>query len=530
MSNDIIERIEALRNSLSELEAQFGGVLKRSAASRRYQDFVRSATDWVWETDENLNYAFVSEGIAGVFGIPDRAMVGRYLFSLNHFRAVDDALLGVVDLIQERRPFRDVELDLVSAEGESRRIMLSGVPAFDDDSGKFIGYRGTGLDLTRRAAAVEEAGEGSERFADALEAGGVGIWDWNVRTGELYVAPRLKALLGYRDAELGGDIDGWRERVHADDQATLQDAIDANLLGRTEEINVEHRMLLRRGGARWFHFRARATRSASGEVERVAGTCTDITQHKRTEQELRATTSRAETANRAKTDFLSHLSHELRTPLNAIIGFSEAIKDGYLGPITVEKSREYASDVHAASMHLLELINDVLDLSKVEAGETRLVEESFNLAEAIHSSVRLVEGRAAAERLRLNVEIADDVPRLRADPRLIRQVLLNLLTNAVKFTEAGGFITARARRRDDGGITVEVSDTGIGIAEEDIPKALTPFTQVGEDADRREEGTGLGLPLAKSLVELHDGTLDLRSGKGQGTTVVIEFPPTRSVV
>ncbi|NQU71554.1 MAG: PAS domain-containing protein [Rhodospirillales bacterium] len=529
MSEDIFKRIEALKSSLAELEDRVGGALQGRESARRYQDFVRSSTDWVWETDANLNYTFVSEGVAGVFGVPDRAMEGRYLFALNHFREIDDTLLQIVDLTQERRPFRDVELKLVSVEGDARRILISGIPAFDHENGKFIGYRGTGLDLTARARDTDVTNEGNERLAEAMEAGGVGIWDWNLLTDELYIAPRLRNVLGYREGELGGDIEAWRLRVHPADRTDLQEAIDAHLLGRTEEIEVEHRMTHRKGGIRWFRFRARATRGPSGEAVRVAGTCTDVTAQKRIELELRAATQAAQLANRAKTDFLAHLSHELRTPLNAIIGFSEAIKDGYLGPITVEKSREYATDVHSASIHLLDLINDVLDLSKVEAGEVRLNEETIVLREAIHSAIRLVEGRAATGRLRLNVEIPDNIARLRADPRLLRQVLLNLLTNAVKFTDSGGTITARARQRDDGGITLEVADTGVGIAAEDIPGALTPFTQVGEDVAEREEGTGLGLPLAKSLVELHGGTLELHSSKGTGTVVIINFPASRSI-
>jgi PAS domain S-box-containing protein len=528
MSEDIIKRIEALRSSLAELEDRIGGALQSKESVRRYQDFVRSSTDWVWETDANLNFTFLSEGVAAVFGIPDRAMEGRYLFALNHFRDVDDALLSVVDLTQERRPFRDIELSLISADGSARRIMISGIPAFHED-GKFIGYRGTGLDLTARSREADDAHEGSERLSEALEAGGVGIWDWNILTNELYIAPRLRNVLGYREGELGGDIDAWRLRVHPADRTELQEALDAHLLGRTEEIDIEHRMSHRKGGTRWFRFRARASRGASGEAVRVAGTCTDVTAQKRIELELRAATEAAQLANRAKTDFLAHLSHELRTPLNAIIGFSEAIKDGYLGPVTVEKSREYASDVHTASIHLLDLINDVLDLSKVEAGEVRLNDETIILGEAIHSAIRLVEGRAATGRLQLNVEIPDQIARLRADPRLVRQVLLNLLTNAVKFTDAGGTITTRARQRDDGGITMEVADTGVGIADEDIEGALTPFTQVGEGVADREEGTGLGLPLAKSLVELHGGTLELHSAMGTGTVVMINFPASRSV-
>jgi len=527
VSEDVIERIEALRKSLFELEHHVSGVLRRSVASERYADFVRSATDWVWETDANLNYTFLSEGVARVFAVPGQVMEGQYLFSLNHFRQVDETLLGLVDTIQERRPFRNVELGLVSGDGETRKVLLSGVPAFDEESGNFTGYRGTGIDLSRRAHPDEQ--DEDRAYAEALDAGRVGLWEWNVRTGALHVAPGVDAMLGYAPGGIGDTIENWRRLIHPDDHDAVRIAFDDHLEGRTDELEVENRMLDAGGATRWLVIRGRAIRDASGTPLRIVGACNDITEWRDAEDRMRAATEAAEFANRAKTDFLAHLSHELRTPLNAIIGFSEAIKDGYLGPLSPEKSMEYASDVHVASRHLLDLINDVLDLSKVEAGQTELSEEAIDIEETVRSSIRLIEGRAATESLRLNVEIAENLPRLRADSRLVRQVLLNLLTNAVKFTETGGTVSVRGRQREDGGITLEVSDTGVGIAEENIPKALTPFVQVGADDATRTEGTGLGLPLAKSLVELHGGTLELRSTLGRGTDDTANFPASRNV-
>ena len=245
--------------------------------------------------------------------------------------------------------------------------------------------------------------------------------------------------------------------------------------------------------------------------------------------DLRVARDDARAANRAKSEFLAAMSHELRTPLNAVIGFSEIIRDETFGPVGSVQYRNYASDFHESGQHLLALINDILDLSKIESGTDELHEDEIDIAEITRAALKLVRQRAEQGGIKLALELQDRLPALRADQRKLKQILVNLLSNAVKFTDAGGEVTLRTWCRMDSGYVFQVVDTGIGIAPEDIPRALVQYGQVDGDLNRQYEGTGLGLPLTKALVEQHGGTLDFQSEVGVGTTVTARFPAKRIV-
>jgi signal transduction histidine kinase len=253
----------------------------------------------------------------------------------------------------------------------------------------------------------------------------------------------------------------------------------------------------------------------------------DVTGSYSAERQLRMAKEEAELASRAKSDFLANVSHELRTPLNAIIGFSEIIKDQLFGPMGNQRYREYAIDIHESGTHLLSLINDILDLSKIEAGKFELHEEPIDLERATKSCFRIMRDRAEEAGVTLEHRFPPQMPHIKADPRAVKQILLNLLSNAVKFTDQGGRVLVYANINQEGGVVLHVEDTGIGIAEADIAKAMAPFGQVDSSLSRKYEGTGLGLPLTRHLVDLHDGELTLRSNMGQGTHVSILFPRPR---
>ncbi|HZB93435.1 MAG TPA: ATP-binding protein [Stellaceae bacterium] len=244
--------------------------------------------------------------------------------------------------------------------------------------------------------------------------------------------------------------------------------------------------------------------------------------------ELRGAKEAAEHASRAKSEFVAAMSHELRTPLNAILGFSEVIRDALFQPLAAQY-RDYAGDIHRAGQHLLRLINDVLDLSKIEAAHFTLYEETASLGEMVDDCSRLVAARAHARGIALELGIPADLPPIVVDRVRFKQIVLNLLSNAVKFSRDGGSVRVTAALAPAGGLLLRVADNGIGMEPKDIPVALAPFQQVSSGFSRHHEGTGLGLPLANKLTELHGGTLEVESAPGVGTTVTVRLPEERLV-
>ncbi len=244
-------------------------------------------------------------------------------------------------------------------------------------------------------------------------------------------------------------------------------------------------------------------------------------------EEREARMRQVEEASRHKSEFLANMSHELRTPLNAVMGFSEALDERYFGDLN-EKQAEYVKDIHSSGRHLLSLVNDILDLSKVEAGRMELELSEFDLPAALADALALIKERAHRHNLDLRLECRPESFSIEADERKLKQIMLNLLSNAVKFTPDNGSITIAARM-DDTLAEISVTDTGAGIAQEDLAAVFEEFRQVGSDTARKAEGTGLGLPLAKRFVELHGGTISLHSKLGQGSSFVFALPIRRSV-
>jgi len=252
-----------------------------------------------------------------------------------------------------------------------------------------------------------------------------------------------------------------------------------------------------------------------------------VTELELRESGLRAAIEGAEAANKSKSDFLANISHELRTPLNAVIGFSDLMRNEIHGPLGAAQYRDYLNDIHNSGTHLLEIINDVLDMSKVEAGQMDLFEDEFDFRSALDACVRMTSERAAVGGVIVDCKVSDDLPKLFADGRLVRQIVLNLLTNAIKFTSEGGVVVLAASIDAHGDCILRVSDTGIGIAPEYLDTIMQPFVQVDSGINRKYEGTGLGLSLVKSMAELHGASIEIESAPGEGTTVIVRFPAER---
>ena len=252
-------------------------------------------------------------------------------------------------------------------------------------------------------------------------------------------------------------------------------------------------------------------------------TCEDITERLNYEEALRSSKHEAEEANKAKSQFLANMSHELRTPLNAIIGFSEVILDGTIGTIENPKIRDYLEDLHECGRHLLALINDILDLSKAEAGRLEVEWQSVNTAKVLEESIRFMSDTARRQRIKLVSEVEEDLPHIWSNTRRLRQILLNLLSNAIKFTREDGRVMTPTRLDATGDVLLTVTDTGIGMTQQELGQAFRPFEQIESSLSRRYQGTGLGLSLTQRLVELLSGQMTVESEPGKGARVTVRF-------
>jgi two-component system, cell cycle sensor histidine kinase PleC len=350
------------------------------------------------------------------------------------------------------------------------------------------------------------------------------------RTGDndrvVMVSPGVHSILGYApETFLGTRLCDH----YCDPQQYLRDR-ERVLNAACDFVMVEGMMRHKAGFEVWVSTNAAARFNAEGQFTGIDGISRDDSLRKRTEQDLLAAKDQAEQANHLKTQFLANMSHELRTPLNAIIGFSEFMGLEALGPLGADKYREYLIDIKNSGEHLLEVINDILDVARIEAGRVEMRFETVVLDYVVDACIRLVADRARVRDLKIVCELPPGLPSLSVDPLRFRQVILNLLTNAVKFNRPSGSIRVTADHEADGGMAIRVTDDGIGIAANDIPLVLEAFGQVSDVYARPHEGSGLGLPLCRSLMQLHGGDLELSSTLGVGTTVTVRFPPERVVM
>jgi cell cycle sensor histidine kinase DivJ len=393
-------------------------------------------------------------------------------------------------------------------------------------------YAASVLAAVIQAALVAAAAQDRQRAADEAAAEGAAMYrfladnamdlitrhssDGRIR----FASPAAQAILDLPPENLIGLAPA--SLVHPDDLKRMQSAFMESAY-YARPATAEVRMKRRDGSYLWAEIRCRPAPPAHGEASDIVAVTRDISERKAQERELIEARDAAESANRAKSSFLANMSHELRTPLNAIIGFSEVMTHEMFGPVGSAKYLEYSRLIHESGGHLLELINSVLDMSKIEAGKLELYEEVFDLTETAESAIRFVKLQAERGGVALRLAIGPGTGTIFADKRAVKQMLINLLTNAIKYTPRGGDVRVKAVR-DERGLEISVSDSGVGISAKDLERLGKPFEQVEGEHVRAKEGTGLGLALVKAFSALHGGDAVLESALGEGTIVRIRLP------
>jgi PAS domain S-box-containing protein len=427
------------------------------------------------------------------------------------------------------------EYRLARGHGEIRDVSVSAEKVVNDRGpvGQVIGVV---QDITDRKRSERAIARNETLLRHAHRLSRVGYWVWEPRDvaqssdrGWLHVSTEFGDILGVKPEEIPlEETDLVRKFVHPDDRAAAIAAVEGFGARTSERYNVQFRAVRPDQSIAHLHMEAERLRDPQGRILYEIGVIQDVTEQRQREIELLTAKRTAEIANRTKTQFLANMSHELRTPLNAVIGFSQLISDQAFGQIP-ERYINYADDINSSGKLLLALINDILDMSRIEAGQQTLMEEVISVDSAINDCVRMVASKAADGGVRLIVENKGPLPALRADERALKQVLLNILSNAVKFTPQGGSVTVAAAATKGGTLDIRVSDTGIGIAEEVIKDLFLPFRQADASISRRFGGSGLGLAISKKLMELHGGEIAIESHPGRGTRVTLHMPAARIV-
>lgn len=417
--------------------------------------------------------------------------------------------------------------EAIDIQALSNRFKIYGfyiVPIIDKDSELLhldvIGQ----LDVSDQSILQRERDDAISLLASVFEASEVGIVVTDQNSRIIRVNNSFVRIYGWAKDELISTE--FSSLLTPDERFELRKKHDNSI--KTGERYSGEVKIIKKDGAVANALYTAATLELSQKRRFQVTTVMDITLRKKMETSLLKAKDQADAANRAKSTFLANMSHELRTPLNAIIGFSEIIHSETFGEIGHVKYKEYLGDIVSSGHHLLGIINEVLDMSKIESGRIEMDEHEMDIEKLITSVVRMMDSKIFASDLTINTKFAVNLPKIMADERLIRQILINLLSNAVKFSTKGGDINVSAVMLDDGSLEVSVADQGLGIPKEKLQYVLEPFGQVPDHAQHRhDQGTGLGLPLAQAMVKLHQGYLNIESDVGKGTMISFNIPAKR---
>lgn len=512
---------EHLQNEIKKLDKDYN-LLKKNA--REYRHVLDSISDIVFETDMNGYVLFMNETWERATEIPAWDVIKTPLWQLFHPEDREAVRLLIESYIAGHRyaSYEEARLSLNDGTYKMVEISLNMVRIPDNQD---ICLVGSMTDIDHRVRSEEALREAEEKYRNMVEKSLGGIYRAVPEGYFIDANPAMAQILGYDSVkELLESITDINEQFYCDASAREK---TLEKVGGEGLKDIESRVYKKDGSVIWISESFRPIYGENDTILYYEGTIVDITKRKVIEAALLKAKSHSDMASRSKSEFLANMSHELRTPLNAIIGFSEILKDELFGPLGAEEYKEYSGDIYNSGTHLLQIINDILDMSKIEAGKRELREDLIRIKDVSLVAFKMVKPKADSKSVTLENLISDDLPPLLAEQLAVKQILINLLTNAVKFTHEGGNVKLTTDFSDKGELIFSVSDNGIGMREEDIEKALSAFGQIDGDLSKKESGTGLGLTLVKQLTELHGGRIKVESEVGKGTTVHVYFPAER---
>jgi len=515
--NRMLEQIQSREAELDSAREQLQTVL----------DTVPGTISWI---DSDLNYLGVNRRLADVFKLKPQDFFGRHL----GFKGSSPEFVDFVKKFFKSEKIQIYKEISSTIKDKTYTHLIIGHKYGHNKAAVFIG-----IDISRIKEAEKAIKESEERLSLVFEASNTGIWDYDIIADTVYYSPRWKGLLGYEDHEIKNESSEWESRIHPDDKEWILKKTDDYITCPEGQLVSEYRLRHKDGLYRWIHNRAMALTDERDKPYRLLGSHLDITERKQAEEalqeahnnlevkvakrtkELADANLRLQELDRLKSMFLASMSHELRTPLNSIIGFTGLLLMGMAGDLNDEQKKQLGL-VKNSSRHLLDLINDILDISKIEAGKIDLDIQVFKLEQLINEIIEEAYPLVSGKDIQLTSKAADNI-HITSDKRRVKQVLMNLVSNAIKFTESGS-IQIKAETKSDEMLELAVIDTGIGIPKEDLVKLFEPFRQLDMSSSKKYQGTGLGLHLCRKLVGLLGGEMDVSSEYGKGSVFIFTLP------
>ncbi len=527
LNTDLDNLITKIQDSNARIKYSSANVIGINAELRDFAEFITMTDDIMIVTDEQgkvitANSAFLhnfgyslpeikGSSLVDLLNNEDKHYAQKMMLNLTH----DEENLGSNHII-------DFEARILTRSGHSRWVEWRQ----KYKNGKIYSF---GRDITNIKIQQNDLQRRQKQLSEAEAIGRMGHWHWLIGDENISWSEEIFRIFGVDQNQFKPSINALTSLVHKRDLGRVVQVFQRAII-EEKNYDMEFRIIRPGGDIRFIMCDGRCEKDENGEVIALYGIMQDMTERMLYEQELRQAKDASEQAYAAKSRFLANMSHELRTPLNAIIGFSEMIESQMLGPIFNEKYIEYATSIKDSGKHLLDLISDILDMSKIEAGKHKLELEEVNIKDIIERATHMISGRAQEQKITLRTpDIEYDDVNIIGDRRALTQVLLNLLSNAIKFTPEHGSVWIECYKREKY-LSLKICDTGIGIPPNKLASVLKPFEQASSQYTREHEGTGLGLSITKELIELHGGAISIESTVDVGTTVSVRLPYNQDYV